>query len=150
MKPALLVSTCFGCGYVPYAPGTFASAIIAFLCFGFDAIVGWQSLVVLTILFSILGLTLSGGAARELNEEDPGCIVIDEAAGMALAAVPATGSILWFGVAFVGFRILDIWKPGPVRWMERFGGSAGIMGDDLVAGGAVAIAIWLARLWVSG
>ena len=150
MRPALLVSTCFGCGYFPYAPGTVASAIIVLLCFALDGVGGWQSLILLTIVFSILGLAMSGRAARELNEEDPGCIVIDEAAGMALATVPATGSVIWFAVAFVGFRVLDIWKPGPVRMIERIGGSTGIMGDDLMAGGAVAIAIWLARFWVSG
>ena len=36
---------------------------------------------------------------------------------------------------FVVFRVLDIWKPGPVRWAEqRFEGGLGVMADDLLAG----------------
>jgi phosphatidylglycerophosphatase A len=48
---------------------------------------------------------------------------------------------------FVTFRVLDIWKPGPVRWAERrFGGGLGVMLDDLVAGALGALAVgagWL-------
>jgi phosphatidylglycerophosphatase A len=51
--------------------------------------------------------------------------------------------------AFVLFRLLDVWKPGPIGWLERLPGGWGIMADDLlggaVAGALVAAGILLAR-----
>ena len=43
---------------------------------------------------------------------------------------------------FVTFRVLDIWKPGPVGWAERrFAGGMGVMADDVVAGALGAVLI---------
>jgi phosphatidylglycerophosphatase A len=43
-------------------------------------------------------------------------------------------SLPWLAVAFLSFRVLDIWKPWPIRQLERLPGGLGIMADDLVAG----------------
>jgi phosphatidylglycerophosphatase A len=51
---------------------------------------------------------------------------------------------------FVTFRVLDIWKPGPVGWAERhFEGGAGVVADDVVAGalGALLMAAPAAFGW---
>ncbi len=85
--------------------------------------------------------------AERIYGPDDGRIVIDEVVGQLLTCAP----LLFWGAAtpaalvtaFVTFRVLDIWKPGPVGWAERhFEGGTGVMADDVVAGaiGAVGIA----------
>ena len=68
------------------------------------------------------------------GDEDPGWVVIDEAAGTFLATLGL--GLPGLIVAFVVFRAADIAKrffPG-VAQAERVGGPVGIMADDLVAG----------------
>jgi phosphatidylglycerophosphatase A len=77
--------------------------------------------------------------AERIYGEDDGRIVIDEVVGQLLTLAPL---LLWGGsslaalvTAFVTFRVLDIWKPGPVGWAERhFEGGLGVMADDVLAG----------------
>ena len=46
-----------------------------------------------------------------------------------------------------GFRLFDIWKPGPVRWAEQnFRGGVGVMMDDVIAGLLSALALGAAVL----
>jgi phosphatidylglycerophosphatase A len=60
--------------------------------------------------------------------------VIDEVAAQWLVLLPAPLDPLAYAVAFVLFRIFDIWKPWPVRWADRHvKGGLGIMLDDLLA-----------------
>ena len=68
---------------------------------------------------------------------------MDEVAGQAITllglhwAFPGlTGGMAWGGVlaAFLLFRLLDIWKPGPVGALERLPGGTGIVLDDVAAG----------------
>lgn len=79
-------------------------------------------------------------------EEDPGWVVIDEAAGTLLATVGlALPAII---VAWAVFRIADIAKPffPGVAAADRIGGGVGIMGDDLVAGLYGLAAGWVVQL----
>jgi phosphatidylglycerophosphatase A len=52
-------------------------------------------------------------------------------------------------VAFVAFRLFDIWKPGPIGWADRRGDALGVMLDDILAGVAAALCVilgaWLAH-----
>ncbi len=85
--------------------------------------------------------------AERIYGEDDGRIVIDEVLGQLLTLAPLLfwGPASLFGLVtgFVTFRVLDIWKPGPVGWAERhFEGGVGVVADDVVAGalGAVVMA----------
>ena len=84
-------------------------------------------------------------AGRQLGEPDHGQIVIDEWAGMWLAAFGIsfyTNLTVWTGLClgFIGFRIFDITKPGIVSWCERqLPGAWGVLMDDVAAGGYVLI-----------
>jgi phosphatidylglycerophosphatase A len=95
------------------------------------------------VLLAAAALTAAGfWAVARINapDEDPPWVVVDEAAGMALALAFTPASLGWLGVAlaFGLFRALDILKPGPVGWMDRKPGNVGVMGDDLVAGALTA------------
>jgi phosphatidylglycerophosphatase A len=99
------------------------------------------------ILIYFLGVHASGQYAKNIGEVDPSSAVIDEVLGMGVAmlAIPRGGPFL-FGiniyviVALILFRIFDIWKPYPIRRIEKLPGGWGIMTDDLMAG---LYALWL-------
>jgi phosphatidylglycerophosphatase A len=70
-----------------------------------------------------------------LKAEDPGCIVIDEVAGMLVTLIGLPFNMISVFAGFLIFRILDIWKPYPIRFLERkLSGGVGIVMDDVVAG----------------
>lgn len=130
---ARLLSTCFGLGYFPFAPGTVVS-LVALCCYFYIPVLQDIRFTVLAILLSTALGVWSGGIMEKKHGEDPSIVTIDELAGqwIALAAFPAT-PLAGF-LAFLFFRFFDIAKPGPVDRVQRFPGGWGIMADDLLAG----------------
>ena len=138
---AKLFSTFFGAGRFPVAPGTFASAIAA-LVYHF-LLRSWPPLpyAVLVLGFAALGGAAAGRYARFLNRKDPRPIVIDEVAGQLISLFLAPAGWFWTAAGFLLFRILDIFKPFPIRRTERWRWGWGIMADDIAAGAVVALLI---------
>lgn len=122
-------NTCFGTGYIPFAPGTFASALASVLIYLLPGIFGSIYFAVLCIIFGTASVY-----AERYEGKDPGHIVIDEFAGMCVAMAGHTASLLNVVMGFVLFRIFDIAKPFPIRRMERLPGAFGVMADDILAG----------------
>ena len=88
----------------------------------------------ITLVLLAVGIPLCDWVARDMAVKDPGCIVWDEIVGMLIAAWYLPG-LLWLPLAFVLFRIFDIWKPWPVSWCDKhLAGGMGIMLDDVAAG----------------
>jgi phosphatidylglycerophosphatase A len=129
---ALLIATVVGVGHAPFAPGTVASALTA-LALGVLS-PSRPTLVVSVVMVVLIGTWASQNAERSLGGKDPGAIVIDEVAGMALSVLvlPLTPGVLIAG--FVLFRVFDIVKPYPANALQRLPGGVGVMIDDLVAG----------------
>jgi phosphatidylglycerophosphatase A len=75
---------------------------------------------------------------KEVGTHDNSEIVIDELAGMWIAMSIGgvlSESLLLGLIAFVFFRIFDIWKPSIIGKIDREApGGLGVMGDDVVAG----------------
>jgi phosphatidylglycerophosphatase A len=71
--------------------------------------------------------------AAEAKTFDPSECVVDELAGQWIACAFAPVSPIGFALAFVLFRLFDIWKPWPIPYFERWHGGLGIMADDVVA-----------------
>ena len=83
----------------------------------------------------MFGVWLCDRAVDALGIDDAPAIVWDEFAGVWLALWLAGGAWLAIALAVVGFRVLDIMKPGPVGAAEHcWRGGLGVMADDLVAG----------------
>jgi phosphatidylglycerophosphatase A len=142
MRLVALILATWGVGYVPGIPGTYGSAVGVLLCLGFVAVGGgFAAYLALTAGLGVLGVWAAGEASRAFGREDDGRIVVDEVVGQLLALAPA---VLWLRerafwpalvTGFVLFRVLDIAKPGPVRWAERgLPGGLGVVADDVVAG----------------
>jgi phosphatidylglycerophosphatase A len=132
--PVHFLALGFGAGLSPWAPGTMGTLVAllpAWWCFGLPF--AWRVGVVIAVI--ALGIWVCGESARRLGVHDHGGIVLDEIAGLLLAALALPErSFVWLALAFVLFRIFDIWKPWPIREMDhRLRGGAGIMLDDLMA-----------------
>ena len=133
-----------GSGLSPKAPGTTGTlGILPLLVLMWDAsVLAWTTGLVILCALSIWSIPEAG---RRLGEPDHGQIVIDEWAGMWLAAFglnTLTELTVWMGllIGFIGFRIFDIAKPWAVSWCERkIPGAWGVLMDDLAAGGYVLI-----------
>ena len=133
-----------GSGLSPKAPGTTGTlGVLPLLVLMWDASVfAWTTGLVILCALSIWSIPEAG---RRLGEPDHGQIVIDEWAGMWLAAFglnTLTELTVWTGllIGFVGFRIFDIAKPWAVSSCERkIPGAWGVLMDDLAAGGYVLI-----------
>ena len=133
-----------GSGLSPKAPGTTGTlGVLPLLVLMWDAsVLAWTTGLVILCALSIWSIPEAG---RRLGEPDHGQIVIDEWAGMWLAAFglnTLTELTVWTGllIGFVGFRIFDIAKPWAVSWCERkIPGAWGVLMDDLAAGGYVLI-----------
>ena len=128
-----LATGCF-IGNISFAPGTFGSILGLPLCFllsKIDLLVA----VFLTVIFVFFAIWIAQGAEKIVNKEDPGCIVIDEIAGILVTFIGLPFNIISIAFGFLIFRALDIWKPYPIRYMERnLSGGTGIVMDDVAAG----------------
>jgi phosphatidylglycerophosphatase A len=123
-------------GYLPVAPGTFGSLLaIPLLCA--LARLRLTPAVLLAGLgaFSVLAMIVCHRAGVVYADADSGKIVLDEVCGMLVAGawiVPTTASLV---LVFVLFRLFDIVKPFPARYLDRHvRNGIGVVADDLVAG----------------
>ena len=123
----------------------------------------------LFVVLGAIGVWSASQAASYAGIEDPQFVVIDEVAGQHLAlllplipiALPhlsahmdistftiffALSLVNWkyLLLGFILFRVFDIWKPWPIRGLEKLPGGWGIMADDWMAGIYAAILLRVA------
>jgi phosphatidylglycerophosphatase A len=141
------LATWFGCGLSPRAPGTVGSIgavpLHLVLC-----LTPAPVHIALAVLLTAAGVWAAQQYALASGEVDPQRVVIDEVAGTVIAmGLVRAAPIAFQCAALVAFRVLDIWKPGPIRRLEHVKPlGAGIMLDDLLAGllaGAIVRVGWL-------
>jgi phosphatidylglycerophosphatase A len=132
-RVALVLATWFGVGFLPKAPGTFATLATLPLAVTLNWL-GALSGGLILVAFLLLALWSADQAWKLAGRDDPREIVVDEAAGLlvTLFLVPQTWLSLVLGVVL--FRVFDIWKPFPIGRAERLRGGAGILMDDIAAG----------------
>ena len=130
------VATGFYAGFSPFAPGTFGSVIgllIAVICFRIA--LHPAVYLLLTMLIFLLGLVSSNALVKELKQDDPQVIVVDEIVGVLITFVGFLSLNVFTGIAgFILFRLFDILKPYPIRKLEQIPGGLGVMMDDVLAG----------------
>ena len=129
----LAIATGGGSGYAPMASGTFGS-MVGLLLWWAVAGLGPGAYALMLLVVVLVGIWAADRAQAIFRRHDDGRITIDEVAGMllSLAWLPARPEVVV--VAFLLFRLFDIWKPAPARAAERLPGGLGVMADDLVAG----------------
>ena len=143
---ARILATWFGCGYSPVAPGTVGAAAAVVIAY----FLGWDRVTngIAGVLVGLIGIVAATIEAQSSGRKDPGHIVIDEVAGQWITLAGAT-AFNWksYLIGFVLFRLFDIWKPAPVRQLERLPMGTGIMADDLMAGVYGAVVLYLAGFY---
>jgi len=133
-KAIVFLATGFYTGNIPKAPGTFGTLPGLFLCFFLAQIPLTASILLILVLIG-LSIWIAGRAEKIVNQKDPGCIVIDEIVGMAVALAGLPFNVFTAGVGFLLFRFFDIIKPWPIGFLDRrVHGGLGIVLDDVIAG----------------
>jgi phosphatidylglycerophosphatase A len=130
----MFLATGFCIGNIPFAPGSFGSLIGLPLSFALTGI-SLAPAVLCTLLFIFFAVYIADVAEKILEQNDPGCIVIDEAAGMMVTLTGLPFNPITVVIGFVLFRVLDILKPFPIRNLDkRVPGGWGVVADDVAAG----------------
>jgi phosphatidylglycerophosphatase A len=147
IRLADIISTWFGCGRSPFAPGTVGSAAAIGIAIVLQRYAGFGPVhfAVLALLLLAPATWAAGVSARAAKLEDPQFVVVDEVIGQWISLAGAR-MLNWksFLAAFALFRLFDIWKPPPVRQLERLPGGLGINADDVMAGVYAALVLFAA------
>ena len=129
-----LLTSCFGLGWLPAAPGTWGSlppAILFGLLLQFGASVMTISIVmaILALAASVVCVAFAPAAIAAVGKNDPREVVADEVAGQAVTFLAvlfitlktaSTGGFCAITIlGFVLFRLFDISKPFPIRRIEK-------------------------------
>lgn len=138
-------------GFIPRAPGTWGSLaglLVGWLCsperFGGE----WLYPILLNGAITLLAYIAIRGTEAAWQTHDDGRIIIDEVAAQSWVICFCGVSLSSLVGGFLLFRLFDIWKPGPVGWIDqRWQSSWGTLADDLAAG-VLAIATWFLGRWL--
>lgn len=133
-NPVHLLAFGFGSGLSPKAPGT-AGTLVAIPFYLALVQFSWPVYWAVLLVGFIIGIYLCDRTAKDLGVHDHGGIVWDEIIGFLITMAVAPQGWFWIVAGFLLFRLFDIWKPWPIRWVDkRIGGGFGIMFDDVLAG----------------
>jgi phosphatidylglycerophosphatase A len=145
-----VLGTWFGAGLLPVVPGSWGSLAALPCAWVIRSLWGVAGLALAAVIVFAAGCWAAATIAKASGVRDPGAIVIDEVAAQWLVLLPAPLDPLSYAVAFLLFRIFDIWKPWPVRWADRrLSGGLGVMLDDLLAA-VYAVLVFLVALTTGG
>jgi phosphatidylglycerophosphatase A len=158
-----LLTSCFGLGWLPVAPGSWGSLPSAII-FGLACYYGCSAAIVMTLMVVLIAagsfvcVKFSYVAVAATGNEDPNEVVADEVAGQALTflAMPllmanvSGGQIVSIvALGYFLFRLFDTVKPWPSYRLEELPAGWGILADDLMAGVYAGIALFIsAKFWI--
>ena len=128
-----ILATGFGAGLSPVAPGTAGTLVGLVICL-LSYPLAWPLRLVYVVAISAVSIYVAGQAEKFYGKTDDQRIVIDEIAGVQVTMLPVAITGLNLLLAFVLFRIFDIWKPFPLNRFQKFPGGWGVVADDLGAG----------------
>ena len=151
-----LAITTFGVGYLPYAPGTYGSAVgvLIYLAIAFferhagvylsrnnwqaEQITAWLHAgnLIVFLAFCLLGIWAADRATLLFQKKDPQEAVVDEVMGQLIVFMFVPFQFSWFFIiaGFLLFRLFDIWKPYPIDSLENLPAGLGVCADDVLAG----------------
>jgi phosphatidylglycerophosphatase A len=140
----------FGAGKAPVAPGTFGTLVAIPIYLLLAQAGGGLTYVVVTVAMFAFGVWCCGETEKDFGRKDMSSIVWDEIVGYLVTMFMAPGGWLFVVAGFALFRLFDIWKPFPIRLVERrTRGGFGVMIDDVLAGVYAAIGVQLFAWFVT-
>ncbi|GAB3110287.1 phosphatidylglycerophosphatase A [Aestuariicella hydrocarbonica] len=147
VRPVHWLAFGFGSGLSPKAPGTAGTvvAIPLYLLLSQLPLAGYLLVVLATFA---LGVYLCDKTSRDLGVHDHPGIVWDEFVGYWITMIAAPAGWVWVVIGFLWFRLFDVLKPWPIRWLdEHVHGGFGIMIDDVLAGVMALVCVQLCYWW---
>jgi phosphatidylglycerophosphatase A len=150
---AWTLGTFFGAGFLKPGPGTYGSIAALLLWYGAAHVLNPSptalaiGTTIAAVAVTLIGIPAATIVARESGREDPGHVVIDEAAGQLIALIAIPADWKHAALSLLLFRVFDILKPPPIRQLERLPAGTGIMLDDVAAGLLALACAQIARLF---
>ena len=152
-KLAIVISSGFGSGFIKPGPGTWGTAMAFFI-----TVIIWKSSLTLPIslpivlsgFFYLLGLWSINNLGEDWDDDDQR-IVVDEMIGFWITMIFVPLSWLNLSLAFILFRLFDIFKPLGIRRFDDIKTNWAVLVDDVVAGVYANIAlriILILLLWL--
>ena len=123
----------FGAGLSPKAPGTLGT-VVAIPLYALLILAGHWAYLTTLVVALVAGVFICGYTAGQMGIDDPKGVVWDEIVGYLITMLGLPSDWIWVIGGFLLFRLFDIWKPWPIRWVDRYiKGGLGIMLDDVIA-----------------
>ncbi len=124
---------CFA-GRIPLMPGTWGTVVGVGL-YWLVRYLPLPAYLAFVAAFTVFSIWVATQAQKLYDETDPPQVVIDEIAGFLVTMAFHKPSLALVVTGFVLFRLYDIVKPWPLKWMERrFADGRGVVLDDILAG----------------
>jgi phosphatidylglycerophosphatase A len=139
-NPIHFLAIGFGSGASPIAPGTMGT-LVAIPIYLLLQLVSPPIYTLILMAMIIVGFWICDVADKAAGVHDHPSIVWDEIVGYLLTMWAVPANWMWVILGFLLFRLFDIWKPWPIRWInDSVGGGIGVVVDDLMA----AVYAWIA------
>jgi len=150
-----IFSTLFFIGYVKWAPGTIASLASLIIILLLKIIFRQTTFIFLFIFIFFIAIIFVTKFSKSINKHDAKEIVIDEFLGIYIIIIFSynfdifDSEYLKFFLIFIFFRIFDIVKPFPIKWIDnKIQNSYGIIFDDIIAGVYTIIILALINVFI--
>ena len=128
---AEFIATGFFVGRIPFAPGTLGTLLGIPLVLIFPT---KKLLLGAIVVLFILGWVSAHKVIQKKKNPDPEEVVIDEIVGYLASFLFVEPTYKTIVLAFILFRVIDVFKPFPVNLFEKFPGALGVMADDFAGG----------------
>lgn len=143
-RSLVVLATLGGVGKCPFASGTVATLFPGIPAAMILAQTPAPIALLILLLITVLGTLGAEQAIRDLGRQDPREVVVDELAGYLVTMLWLPLSWVSLAAGFCLFRLFDIWKPWPIRWVDaEVKGGFGAMLDDVLAGLMAHFFLWL-------
>ena len=143
-KLITFLATGFGSGLSHVAPGTAGTLVGVFICL-LCLPLPWTLRLVFVFVLFMLSIYIGEQAEKIYQKKDDQRIVIDEIVGLQVTMLPVAINILNLCAAFALFRVFDIWKPFPIKNLQKLPGGWGVVIDDVAAGIYAAAVLWILK-----
>ncbi|WMY97495.1 MAG: phosphatidylglycerophosphatase A [Arsenophonus sp.] len=143
------LATGFGFGKIFIFPGTIGTILSIFIWSIITIVLPKNYYWIFIIITFLIGIFICNKTVQITKKHDDKCIIWDEFVGMWLILIMTSNFINYKIIitSIIIFRILDIFKPHPIKWIEKnIKGGLGIMLDDIVASSITIILINLIHM----
>lgn len=148
--PWVFLAVGFGSGLTPRMPGTVGSLLAVLLAWTLFCYVELAVQIACTVGLVAISWLVIHQVQRKHEVGDDSSIVIDEFAGVWIAVVALPEKPWVWLVAFLLFRLFDIWKPMPIGLIDRkVKGALGVLLDDVVAGLMALVLAYASWIWIT-